>query len=395
MRDLGKLCLASLCLLVTVALLIAPVNADVIFEETFDAMGEAGDGIDTAVWLPGLNDGVDSVTRLVDLGGGDWALYTEGWDIGGPTRRFNGIRSVQSFERGNNLRVTFTMFGNPFIAPQGEPYPKACGPFGPWHLTNDWYSHGEPWHGRMDRTIEVGLTYWPGWKYHWEEAGAPGPNDATGPLLRQDNGFRSAVLNSPVSNEDNLATQKAQGSVKMRFYVGDTSGGTMEYSLDNGVTWLPIIAESDGSVIDTRGDSTEATVCTPPLPSGETVGACTPLYLGLGSLKHAVFDDIIVETGVVVIETVSNIPGDCNQDGAFDLSDVIHLLGFLFQGNPESLPCSTEEANLALMDCNQDGGIDLSDAVYKLAFLFQGSPPPVQGEGCIEIADCPQNPDCP
>ena len=146
MRDLGKLCLASLCLLVTVALLIAPVTADVIFEETFDAMGEAGgeDGIDTAVWLPGLNDGVNSVTRLVDLGDGDWALYTEGWDSSGPTRRFNGIRSVQSFERGNNLRVTFTMFGNPFIAPQGEPYPKACGPFGPWPT--------------------VYVTVWPSWR---------------------------------------------------------------------------------------------------------------------------------------------------------------------------------------------------------------------------------------
>ena len=90
-----------------------------------------------------------------------------------------------------------------------------------------------------------------------------------------------------------------------------------------------------------------------------------------------------------------NIPGDCNQDGAFDLSDVIHLLGFLFQGNPEDLPCRTLAANLLLMDCNQDGGIDLSDAVYKLAFLFQGGPPPVPGDGCTEMAGCPQNQACP
>jgi hypothetical protein len=40
-------------------------------------------------------------------------------------------------------------------------------------------------------------------------------------------------------------------------------------------------------------------------------------------------------------------------------------------------------------DCNQDGGIDLSDAVYKLAFLFQGGNPPVQGQGCTDIPDCP------
>ena len=92
---------------------------------------------------------------------------------------------------------------------------------------------------------------------------------------------------------------------------------------------------------------------------------------------------------------MAQLPGDCNQDGSFDLSDVIHFLGFLFQGNPEDLPCGTQAANLALMDCNQDGGLDLSDAVYKLAFLFQGGPGPVQGAICIDIEDCPQNQGCP
>ena len=62
---------------------------------------------------------------------------------------------------------------------------------------------------------------------------------------------------------------------------------------------------------------------------------------------------------------------------------------------PVSIPCSTTPANLALMDCNQDDGVDLSDAIYKLAFLFQGGPPAVQGEGCTEIPDCPQNQACP
>jgi len=92
--------------------------------------------------------------------------------------------------------------------------------------------------------------------------------------------------------------------------------------------------------------------------------------------------------------SVQSLPGDCNQDGTVDLSDVICLLGHLFQGNPASLPCSTPAANLALMDCNQDGGIDLSDAIYKLAWLFQGCPPPEQGVGCIELVDCPQNQGC-
>jgi len=87
--------------------------------------------------------------------------------------------------------------------------------------------------------------------------------------------------------------------------------------------------------------------------------------------------------------------GDCNNDGALDLSDVICLLGHIFQGSPASLPCNTAAANLALMDSNRDGGVDLSDAIYKLTYLFQGGAPPEQGEGCIVMVDCPQNPGCP
>ena len=95
------------------------------------------------------------------------------------------------------------------------------------------------------------------------------------------------------------------------------------------------------------------------------------------------------------------LPGDCNQDGEFDLSDVICLLGHLFQGSPEVLPCENPEdeldqqGNLDFMDCNGDGAIDLSDAVYKLGFLFSGGPPSVQGAGCTSIVGCPDGPACP
>ena len=93
------------------------------------------------------------------------------------------------------------------------------------------------------------------------------------------------------------------------------------------------------------------------------------------------------------------IPGNCNLDASLDLSDVVHLLGFLFQGTPDELPCGTQEANLALMDANGDaatgGGVDLSDAVYLLAFLFQGGPPHDQGDGCVDMPDCPSNEACP
>jgi len=86
-------------------------------------------------------------------------------------------------------------------------------------------------------------------------------------------------------------------------------------------------------------------------------------------------------------------PGDCNQDGTLDLSDGVCLLGHLFQGKPETLPCAggtkDDPDNLALLSSNGDSDVDLSDAVYVLQFLFAGGPPPALGAACVEIEGCP------
>ncbi len=91
----------------------------------------------------------------------------------------------------------------------------------------------------------------------------------------------------------------------------------------------------------------------------------------------------------------SQLPGDCNQDGALDISDAICLLGHLFLGSPATMPCEggtvLDPGNVALLDSNSDGMVDLSDAVRVLWYLFGGSPPPVLGAECIPIAGCPDN----
>jgi hypothetical protein len=88
--------------------------------------------------------------------------------------------------------------------------------------------------------------------------------------------------------------------------------------------------------------------------------------------------------------------GDCNQDGAVDLSDALCLLGYIFLGSPEQLPCGdgTSDApeNLALLDWSGDGALDLSEPVGQLAWLFSGGsahPAFVGNNTCIPIAGCP------
>ena len=87
------------------------------------------------------------------------------------------------------------------------------------------------------------------------------------------------------------------------------------------------------------------------------------------------------------------LPGDCNQDGALDISDGICLLGYLFLGTMERLPCGngtvSAPENIALLDSNGDTTVDISDALRVFMLLFFGAPPPVLGEGCVPIPGCP------
>jgi hypothetical protein len=89
------------------------------------------------------------------------------------------------------------------------------------------------------------------------------------------------------------------------------------------------------------------------------------------------------------------IPSDANQDGRLDMSDALWLLGHLFLGSPDRLPCEGGVASapgageLALLDASADGIIDLSDAVRILAYLFNGSAPPALGTACVSLPGCP------
>ena len=87
-------------------------------------------------------------------------------------------------------------------------------------------------------------------------------------------------------------------------------------------------------------------------------------------------------------------PGDTNQDGRTDLSDAVSLLGHLFIGNPERLPCGdgavADPGNAVLLDLNGDTQIDLADGIHLLIYLSQGGPQPAGGTECIPIEGCAQ-----
>jgi len=61
--------------------------------------------------------------------------------------------------------------------------------------------------------------------------------------------------------------------------------------------------------------------------------------------------------------------GDANEDGRFDISDAIAILGHLF-GGTTAPPCPDR------LDANDSGKIDVADAIYLLGYLFARGPVP-------------------
>lgn len=63
------------------------------------------------------------------------------------------------------------------------------------------------------------------------------------------------------------------------------------------------------------------------------------------------------------------VRGDCNVDGAVDLSDVIRLLDYSFSG------AASPDCDLAC-DANADDSLDIGDAIFSLNFQFVGGAAP-------------------
>ena len=64
--------------------------------------------------------------------------------------------------------------------------------------------------------------------------------------------------------------------------------------------------------------------------------------------------------------------GDANGDGAVDISDAVHLIGYIFAGGLPPNPT-------LVGDVNCDSATDISDVVYLIGYIFGGGPSPCSG----------------
>ena len=92
------------------------------------------------------------------------------------------------------------------------------------------------------------------------------------------------------------------------------------------------------------------------------------------------------------IAGAGQIPSDCNQDTVVDLADPVCLLFALFV-EESSLPCGSgapdDPGNVAVFDANRDSTVNISDVVHVLNFLFLEGPPPARAGACVTVVECP------
>jgi len=62
--------------------------------------------------------------------------------------------------------------------------------------------------------------------------------------------------------------------------------------------------------------------------------------------------------------------GDANDDGKWNLQDIIYLVNYIFKGGASPVP------TLLAGDANGDGKVNLQDIIYLVNYVFKGGPKP-------------------
>lgn len=83
----------------------------------------------------------------------------------------------------------------------------------------------------------------------------------------------------------------------------------------------------------------------------------------------------------------SFLRGDTNDDGTYDISDAIYILGYIFSG-------AADPTCMDALDENDDGQIQIADAIYHFSALFMGGSPPAAPYDSCGVDPTPDSLDC-
>jgi len=210
MFQIGNVTKRALTILILA--LVTRGQAGQLLVETWDSKQ-----IDSTIW--NVVEGPHGKIEFDDLGGGDYALALSRGDK--PPDWEVSVLSWLGFRRGENLRVTFKVWGNKDRESAGHVYPNATTLTGPWH--DSFFDQASP------ITIEAGIwLFWPDFSF--------------------DENHAYAARALPDAEVFSVAWAKAlskESALQIRVTLGDETGAMFEWF--DGMGWH--------TSIDTRGQS--------------------------------------------------------------------------------------------------------------------------------------------
>ena len=224
-----------------------PSPAGILFTEDWNA-----GSIDGNKWTVGFSRG--GQWDIVDVGGGDYAVkgYAEG-------QYDTSIVSKLVFIRGENLRVTFKVWGDAAQTGKKMKFPERSTIIGPWHSSFYDYCAGF--------TLEAGLNAAAGQKTNNFRFSENGIQHAFGRPLPDKEEFSQSWMKA--SSKENALT--------LRVTLGERTGSKFEWM--DGDEWH--------TSIDTRGN---------PATLGGQIGSAATVKVGFNPFAMPILvDDIVVE----------------------------------------------------------------------------------------------------
>ncbi len=137
-----------------------------------------------------------------------------------------------------------------------------------------------------------------------------------------------------------------------------------------------VVFNAPGGCVDWAATAT-VPFLTPIPTSGTTVDSVLvrsdPIGLGLGRhVGSIVFTSTTATNSPVTLPVVVWVYtfGDANGNGIVNISDVVYIINYIFNGGPAPIPIFITGD----VDCNRI--ITISDCVYLINWIFEGGPPP-------------------
>ena len=226
----------------------------------------------------------DSLVGIADLGGGDFALFTQGDDTTNHWDQY--VYSQSTYNAVDNLRCTWTSWwdpGNGSYSPEGSASggggnpPNGTAVNGPFHVNNQASAGGpvQTHSSNIEACVarEYSNTGGDTWRLEQDKSWGNGGSTVTDPPAS------APIFSGAFHAAWDAANSKANG-VMFRVWLDDTIGSAAEWSDDGGATWN---METDSREITLGGGS----------GWGAELGV---VYLGWGTHHGRVYlDDVLLE----------------------------------------------------------------------------------------------------